>query len=62
MKISSKSIFSGMGARGRVPGIRYISSIVKAENEILFFAGEGDVYVSVTKKKITELQTLFVNL
>ena len=60
VKITSKPIFSGMGARGRNPGIRYISSILKIENEILFFAGEGDVYVTVTKKKILELQSLFV--
>ena len=62
MKISSKPIFSGMGARGRTPGIRYISSIIKVENEILFFAGEGDVYVTVTKKKIVDLEALFITL
>lgn len=62
VKITSKPLFSGMGARGRTPGIRYISSILKAENEILFFAGEGDVYVTVTKKTIAELQTLFIDL
>ena len=62
VKISSKPIFSGMGARGRTPGIRYISSILKTENEILFFAGEGDVCVTVTKMKISEIESLFVNL
>lgn len=62
VKISSKPLFSGMGARGRTPGIRYISSILKVENEILFFAGEGDVYVTVTKKTLNEIDTLFVNL
>lgn len=62
VKISSKPIFSGMGARGRTPGIRYISSIIKVENEILFFAGEGDVYVTVTKKKIVDLEALFITL
>lgn len=61
-KITSKPLFSGLGARGRRPGIRYISSILKTENEILFFAGEGDVYVTVTKRKIQELQSLFVPL
>lgn len=60
-KITSKPIFSGMGARGRTPGIRYISSIIKHDNEILFFAGEGDVYVTVTKKPIKELECLFIN-
>lgn len=59
-KITSKPIFSGMGARGRLPGIRYISSVLKLEDEILFFAGEGDICVTLTKKKITELQRLFV--
>ena len=62
LKISSKPIFKGMGARGRTPGIRYISSVLKRENELLFFAGEGDVYVTVTTKTIAELQTLFVDL
>lgn len=62
VKISSKAIFSGMGARGRTPGIRYISSILKVENEILFFAGEGDLYVTVTKKTVSELNKLFVNI
>lgn len=61
-KITSKPIFSGMGARGRTPGIRYISSILKIENDILFFAGEGDVFVTVTKKPIIELALLFVNI
>lgn len=61
-KITAKPIFTGMGARGRTPGIRYISSILKVENDILFFAGEGDVYVTVTKKPIKELESLFIDL
>lgn len=61
-KITSKPIFSGMGARGRTPGIRYISSILKVENVILFFAGEGDVCITVTKKPIKELISLFIDL
>lgn len=61
-KISSKPIFSGMCARGRTPGIRYISSILKLDNQILFFAGEGDVYITVTKKPLKELESLFVNI
>ena len=62
VKISSKPIFSGMGARGKTPGIRYISSILKTENEILFFAGEGDVYVTVTKKPIAKLINDMIDL
>ena len=62
VKITSKPLFSGKGARGRSPGIRYISSIIKVKEEILFFGGEGDVYVTVTKKTIQELNTLFVPL
>lgn len=62
VKITLKPIFSGMGARGRLPGIRYISSILKIDNEILFFAGEGDVYVTVTRKTIEELNGLFVEI
>lgn len=60
VKITSEPIFTGAGARGRVPGYRYISSILKVEHEILFFSGEGDIYVTVTKKKIADLQSLFV--
>lgn len=62
VKMTSKPLFSGMGARGRTPGIRYISSVLKIENELLFFAGEGDVYVTLTKKTIVELQSLFIDL
>lgn len=60
VQITSKPIFTGAGARGRVPGYRYISSVIKVKDELLFFAGEGDVYVTVTKKKIIELQSLFI--
>ncbi|QBO58358.1 hypothetical protein NBC122_01543 [Chryseobacterium salivictor] len=59
VQITSKPIFTGAGARGRVPGCRYISSVVKVRDELLFFAGEGDVYVTVTKKKIIEIESLF---
>lgn len=62
VKITSKPIFTGMGARGRSPGIRYISSILKVENKILFFAGEGDVYVTVTKVAIAKIEKLFIEL
>jgi hypothetical protein len=60
VKITSKPLFSGMGARGRLPGIRYISSVIKKENEILFFAGEGDIYVTVTPKTIEEINSLWI--
>lgn len=62
VKITAQPIFSGMGARGRLPGIRYISSILKTEGEILFFAGEGDVYVTVTRKSINEINSLWVDV
>lgn len=62
IQITSKPIFSGMGARGRIPGIRYISSILKDDDSIFFFAGEGDMYVTVTKKKISEIESLFVEI
>ncbi len=62
VKMTSKPIFSGMGARGRVPGYRYISSVLKRGDELLFFAGEGDIYVTVTKKKIKEIENLLMNI
>lgn len=62
VKITSKPIFSGMGARGRTPGIRYISSVLKIDQELLFFAGEGDVCVTVTWKSVASLQKLWVDL
>lgn len=62
VKITSKPIFSGMNARGRLPGIRYISSVLKVKNELLFFAGEGDIFVTVTKKKINDLSSLFIQI
>lgn len=61
-KMTSKPLFSGMGARGRTPGVRYISSILKRGDEILFFAGEGDVYVTLIRKNVREIESLFVNL
>lgn len=62
VKITSKPIFSGLGARGKLTGIRYISSVLKIDNEIVFFAGEGDIYVTLTKKSIKELETHFVKI
>ena len=35
---------------------------IKKENEILFFAGEGDVYVTVTSKKLKEIDSLWVSI
>lgn len=61
VKITSQPIFSGLGARGRTPGIRYISSILKEGEEILFFAGEGDIYVTAKKKRIKELESLLID-
>jgi hypothetical protein len=62
VKITSKPIFSGFGARGKLTGIRYISSVIKIDKEIIFFAGEGDIYVTSTKKSIKELETYFVEI
>lgn len=62
IKITSKPIFSGMGARGRMPGIRYISSVLKDEDKFLFFAGEGDVCVTVTQKTIEEINNLWIKI
>lgn len=62
VKITRRPIFSGMGARGKSPGIRYITSILKIENDICFFAGEGDLYVTSAKMKISELCSLFVGV
>lgn len=59
-KITSKPIFSGMGTRGRVPGYRYISSVLKKGDELLFFAGEGDVYVTLTTKKIDAIERYWI--
>lgn len=61
-KITSKPIFSGMGARGKTPGVRYISSILKINDEILFFAGEGDVYLTLAKKTISDILKDLVDL
>lgn len=60
VKISAQPIFSGMGARGRIPGYRYISAVLIKDDEVFFFAGEGDVYVTVTKKRVQELDAMFI--
>lgn len=62
VKITANPIFSGMGARGRTPGIRYISSIIKRGNEILFFAGEGDIYMTVSKRKVDQINQLMLQI
>lgn len=62
VKISSKPLFSGMGARGRTPGVRYISSVVKNGDEILFFAGEGDIYTTIIKKKIKDIEAMLLKI
>lgn len=60
VKITSEPLFTGAGARGRVPGYRYISSVLRMEAELLFFAGEGDVFVTVTKKTVQDVEKLWV--
>ncbi|OWK74510.1 hypothetical protein CBW16_03630 [Flavobacteriaceae bacterium JJC] len=61
-RMSSKPVFSGMGARGRTPGVRYISSVLRVGDEILFFAGEGDVHVTVTRKPVKTIIKDMVDL
>lgn len=55
VKITATPIFSGLGARGRMPGIRYISSVLIVNDEVLFFGGEGDVFVTVIKRSVSEI-------
>lgn len=62
VKITAQPIFSGLGARGRTPGIRYISSILKEGDEILFFAGEGDIYVTINKKPVKDIIKRMIDL
>lgn len=62
VKMTSKPIFSGYGARGRFPGIRYITSVVKQDGKLLFFAGEGDIYVTVISKDTAEINALLENI
>lgn len=45
-KITAKPLFSGMGARGRKPGILYVSAVVKRGTDFVFFCGEGDAYTT----------------
>lgn len=58
-KISEKPIFSGFGARGRLPGIRYITSLIQSNDEFLFFSGEGDAFSVITRIKANELDKSF---
>lgn len=61
-KITSQPVFSGTGARGRVPGYNYITSILRKDDVLLVFAGEGDIYSTVTQIKLKKVEDLLINL
>jgi len=57
-KITEKFLFSGLGARGRKPGIVYVSSVIKQDENFIFFMGEGDTYItraSLTKQALDQM-------
>ena len=45
-KITRQPLFSGMGGRGRRAGIVYVSSVIRRDNQFVFYMGEGDAYVT----------------
>lgn len=55
-KITAAPLFCGKGARGRKPGIIYVTSVISREVDFVFFSGEGDTYAThaVVSKSILE--------
>jgi hypothetical protein len=45
-KITATPLFSGRGARGRKPGIMYVTSVIRREADFVFFSGEGDAFIT----------------
>lgn len=45
-KITTTPLFSGRGARGRKPGIIYVTSVIRREADFVFFSGEGDAFIT----------------
>jgi hypothetical protein len=57
-RITSRPLLSGTGARGPLPGVLYVSSVIKLRNDFVFFNGEGDSYLTrttISKAKIDRL-------
>lgn len=61
-KITADPIFSGMGARGRKPGVVYVSSVVKMGEDFVFFMGEGDAYVTRATFPKSVLENLWADI
>lgn len=61
-KITSKAIFSGMGARGRNPGIRYLTSVIRKGDKLIFFNGEGDVYTTMVEMAVSVIECLWIDV
>jgi predicted GH43/DUF377 family glycosyl hydrolase len=62
VKITKKPLYSGYGARGRKPGIIYVTSLVKRGEEIIAFNGEGDAYLTWAPIKKEYLDSCWVDI
>lgn len=58
MKITSAPLFSGLGARGRLKGVRYVMSVINRNTDYIFFCGEGDDHltrITISKAKLDKM-------
>lgn len=61
-KFSTKPLFESLGARGRMAGILYVTSVVKKNDDFIFFCGEGDAYITRIALSKSELEKNWVDL
>jgi len=61
-KITKKPLFTGEGARGKRPGIIFVTSVLKRQNEFVFLLGEGDAYLTYTLLGKDKLDLIWKNI
>lgn len=61
-RITTSPLLSGEGARGRLRGTLYATSVVKMGQQFVFFNGEGDSYSTFTTIPKTKIDRLWVNI
>ena len=60
--MTSRPLMSGEGARGLLPGVLYVSSVVKIGDDFVFFNGEGDTYVTSTTISKADIDKLWSSI
>jgi hypothetical protein len=58
-RITWKPIFSGFGVRGKKPGIIFVTSVVRRQDNFIFLMGEGDAYITYASLDRDQIEPLF---